>query len=316
MKKTKTFLSLVLTITTSVSLYSCGHSAEKTNTSNTNDTSQHLAESITDLKEAPENDIYLVNVYTGRLNSYNTKEHCYAEVVDSNNNYYCYMSPCAQNVYTVGDSNYYGFNVFSLNGDKIDITYSAKGNEGIFPLASTDDEQFFICSDYDENNELVTSHITELDKNSNKMKEFKNISGMITNGTVVGNTLYYTQYNEPEDIYTLYSVDKDDISAVPEKIRDLKDGELYTYNNELLYIENGTIRSGDNSFESGMYCFFWNDLFVNFKVDDEGDLSANVFDAKTGSEMDSYCNPVGFRSSDDGTELYLCCLGDMHTYTA
>jgi len=275
-------------------------------------TDNNQADDFTAVKPQTEDSILLINRFTLKMVSYNTKTFT-TEISYNNLNDLVYeFDPCCK-YYTAGNSSELGFAIFELNDKSFYRVMEIKQNEGIFPLAYTENHYFFIKYTYDEQLAVIDTALVEYIPSKNQLVEFKNINGLITEGTVIGDILYYTVYDEKNDYYTLYSVLWKDKNATPKMEKNLECDEIYSQNGELFISNKEYITSETKKFkkESENY-FIGSNFLVQYQIQKDAGLYAILTDTQTGEKLFFAENIVDFKLSDSVITFY--CEGAIKAF--
>lgn len=154
----------------------------------------------------------------------------------------------------------------------------------------------------------------KFDKNEKKLIEYTNAHGLISYGTVIGNKLYYTVYNEIDDNFSLYSLLRDDFDSVPElEKEDLKDGRIYSQGDVLYFTDKDTIFSDNKEFKNEAQNYFIGENYlVQYQIQNDGSINANLIDTDTGKNVFNAKNIVDFKVTDK--EIIFYCYGSIEKY--
>lgn len=256
--------------------------------------------------------ILLVNRFSYRLVSYNTKA-LTAEATFNKTNSFVYEFDPGCKYYTAGNSFDLGFGIYELNDSSFKNVLSMKENEGIFPLAYTENHYYFIKCTYDSEYLETSRVLVEYIPSENTLVEFENINGLIKDGVVINDTLYFTEYNEHNVNYNLCSLLLSEKGTAPKKEKTLEFGELYTQNGELFTSDDEYISSETKKFKKASENYFiGSDLLLQYQIQGDSGLCAILIDTETGEQIYSAEAIVDFKCSDSAITFY--CEGTIKTF--
>lgn len=128
-----------------------------------------------------------------------------SHIINPGESQFAYDIDNADNVFVTGDSKNYKYKLIRINGEEIETIYEFKAGEEIFPIGYNSGDIYFIHNFYNKNGEekekrtlslinLETLEITDIDS----------VKGLLADGVVSPNNIYYTVYNSENNYYELY----------------------------------------------------------------------------------------------------------------
>ena len=262
------------------------------------------------LEAKNDGDILLFDRWNKKMCLYNTNTFQVQERMNIDN-FMIYEFPEVCPYYTAGHNIDNHFQVIKMSNKTVETILRLSETEGIFPLSFSGEYMFFIKIDYDNSNTEKNRSLVKYDKMENKLIEFSNVHGLVSYGSIINSTLYYTCYNEEDDTYSLFSTDCDNSSAKPNLEQSgLNAGEIFSQNGELFISDKENIFSDNKTFKKASENYFVGDKYlVQYFVDKLGDLSIDVINTINEEKIFSKSNVVGFFVTDD--HLALCFLGEI-----
>ena len=250
------------------------------------------------------NTVILLDRYEQKLFSFDTKTNKVIEKTNIENNF-IYEFPTSSNYYTSGNSDHNDFNIFKIDNNNVKIIKKMDKNIGIFPLAIADDSMFFIMENYaNEGKEGRT--IALFDDNGELIQEFPETFGLINGGVVIRDILYYSSYNEKDDVYDIYSLNYqvDDKPSLIKK--NVKSGELFSYHNELIYSDDDNIYIKEEKYVKGVQNYIEGNLLIRYIIDEKSDLNIEIININDDSTICSGKNVLDYKIQAEKITLY--CL--------
>lgn len=173
--------------------------------------------------------------FSQKLLTYNTENY---KVVQQNDtpNFFQFTFNKKSNYYTSGHSIDNGFKLLHIDNNKINVIYEAEKNEGIFPLATDGDMILFLRCFYDNSGKEIYEKrcVASFNTQENEFDKYNNITGLISFGDIIHETLYYTEYKPDSDTFSLFKINLHDFNAIPHLLETgLKKGEIYTSSDKL-----------------------------------------------------------------------------------
>lgn len=250
-----------------------------------------------------ENATILYNRFTQRLVAYDTSENEIQQESDEAN-YFQYEFPTPSEYFTAGSSVSNGFSIIRVHGSSIDEILRVRSDEGVFPLATDGSRLFFTLSHYDDNGLETSRALVKLDEG--KLVPHAAINGLIDGGAILGKELFFTMLDEESNTYRLFKVPVESAST-PTLVREgLASGRLYAHAGEIYTADRTSIFNGEDRFECADLCYFYDreGLLLRLHVNDVGDISLDVVDAKTKRVVKSVSGVIDFRVASDYVTVY------------
>ena len=237
---------------------------------------------------AGEKEILLYDKYDQRIITYDIDQH---KVIQKNNtlNYLQFeFYDLTSDIYTTGHSIENDYKIIKLGKDKIDILYEADQMEALFPLAYRDPEYmiFLKCTYQDNGAELYGDRVVcRFNEKTKTLSEIAETKGMrVTNGAIVGDMLYFTEYDAGTDRYVLYMLSMSGNEKPILLLDNLAAGEIYS-NNDALWISDA---SKIYCYEDDAVCFpkkilnyFYSNALVQIDISANGSLELIVTNVET-----------------------------------
>ncbi len=237
---------------------------------------------------AGEKEILLYDKYDQRIITYDIDQH---KVIQKNNtlNYLQFeFNDLTSDIYTTGHSIENDYKIIKLGKDKIDILYEADQMEALFPLAYRDPEYmiFLKCTYQDNGAELYGDRVVcRFNEKTKTLSEIAETKGMrVTNGAIVGDMLYFTEYDAGTDRYVLYMLSMSGNEKPILLLDNLAAGEIYS-NNDALWISDA---SKIYCYEDDAVCFpkkilnyFYSNALVQIDISANGSLELIVTNVET-----------------------------------
>lgn len=237
---------------------------------------------------AGEKEILLYDKYDQRIITYDIDQH---KVIQKNNtlNYLQFeFNDLTSDIYTTGHSIENDYKIIKLGKDKIDILYEADQMEALFPLAYRDPEYmiFLKCTYQDNGAELYGDRVVcRFNEKTKTLSEIAETKGMrVTNGAIVGDMLYFTEYDAGTDRYALYMLSMSGNEKPILLLDNLAAGEIYS-NNDALWISDA---SKIYCYEDDAVCFpkkilnyFYSNALVQIDISANGSLELIVTNVET-----------------------------------
>lgn len=214
--------------------------------------------------------------------------------------------------FTVGHSLENKFEVLQVEEDKISVIRKEQESDCIFPLAS-EEGHYFYQQYADKQGTEQKRKILEFC--NGKFSEILETQKAICYGTLVGEELYYSVYNEEQDLFDIYYVELNEKEKKEELYKTgITEGMLFTYEDKLFYINKGYICSEQSKIthEKKDYneIIGTNDLLVQMYGNKSGNLQWDFIDMKSGNVLFSYENVINYKVS--GTEIKIYCNGNIY----
>jgi len=255
----------------------------------------------------------LVDRFTQKLVTYNTKRLEVELIMDTVNLMVYEFSP-EVNLMTIGHSIDLGFEIISVQPHEVRKLFKAEPDSGLFPLVYKENDFYFTKSIYDDKSVEISRCLIKYDIENNSLIEYKNISGLIYCGAIIGDRLYYTIYNEQLNNFNLYSVDCNDFNTKAQLEKsNLKFGEIYSQNDVLYTTTESEIISNTKSFKKMEHNYFIKDEFlVQYELQQAGSINAILTDTIKNEVLLIAEEVIDFQVEDD--EILFYCNGKIESY--
>ncbi|MFB9331136.1 hypothetical protein ACFFSY_34815 [Paenibacillus aurantiacus] len=253
--------------------------------------------------------VYLVNRYSQKLLTYNPKTKSIEEQQNIPN-YIYYEYNTVSPFFTVGNSITNGFSILKMDKNVVDevVRLKDRKNEAIFPLATNNERHFFIHSYYDDSGKETKRAIAELIQD--RTQDIPNVSGLVSDGAIVKDKLYYTVYNESSNSFELQSLLLDNLQAAPHtEAENLESGNVYSLNGELLTSNNELIFNDSMQFEKKTLNYIEDELNILIQIypNEQADLVLDVIDTASKKQIGSVSGVIDF--SIDQRVVTVYCEG-------
>lgn len=214
--------------------------------------------------------------------------------------------------YTVGHSLENKFEVLHVEKDKISVIRKEQGADCIFPLAAGKGHYFY--QQYADKHGMEQKRKI-LEFYDGKFSEILETKNAICYGTLIGRKLYYSVYNEEQDLFDIYYIKLNEREKKEELYKTgITEGMLFTYEDKLFYINKGSICSEQSKilYEKKDYneILETKDLLVQMYGNKNGNLQWDFIDLKSGDVLFSYENVINYKVSD--TEIKIYCNGNLY----
>ncbi|MCI8967236.1 MAG: hypothetical protein HFH75_06595 [Lachnospiraceae bacterium] len=237
---------------------------------------------------AGEKEILLYDKYDQRIITYDIDQH---KVIQKNNtlNYLQFeFNDLTSDIYTTGHSIENDYKIIKLGKDKIDILYEADQMEALFPLAYRDPEYmiFLKCTYQDNGAELYGDRVVcRFNEKTKTLSEIAETKGMrVTNGAIVGDMLYFTEYDAGTDRYILYMLSMSGNEKPILLLDNLAAGEIYSNNDALWISDASKIYCYGNDavcFPKKILNYFYSDNLLQIDISANGSLELIVTNVET-----------------------------------
>lgn len=214
-------------------------------------------------------------------------------------------------VYVDGNSQTNEFTLMKIDKSEITELYDFPKNEGVFPIGEKDGTIYFVHSFYQEDGKeyLDKRTLSALDLNTKEVTDYTNAKGLIDYGVVGDEAIYYTVYDDDQDLYSLMKINYSDTSQSPETIKTgLQDGIVLLNGQELYYSDGKKLISDNHEFKKESVNFFYQGSLFQFYLNEEGSLSLKMTNPKDDSVY-SEEDIEGIRLEDD--QIKICKPGQV-----
>jgi hypothetical protein len=233
-----------------------------------------------------DNQIMLFNRFYQRMVKYDLteKKTIWSEYRD---NLYQYEFTTENNIYTIGHSYENNFKIIDMNDHGTTTLLKLGGEEAIFPLATDNEVYYFVHCYHDKKGVEFKDkrRIAMFDMESKKLKDIETTGGLILYGTILGDKLYYTVYDEDNELYDLFELEYNSLTASPKKIKSgINGGKVYNDGEELWIVHNEYLVSQNNGREikAASLNYFINDAIVQIDMSENCIVILQIIDKVTG----------------------------------
>lgn len=281
-----------------ISLVACGKTEK-------NDNKQTKEDWLPNIENS--NQILLYDRFDQRILTYDTTKF---SVIKKNNtlNYFQFeFNEPFLSIFTTGHSVTNNFKIIEIKDNNINILYTMKENEAIFPLAYKDDNNiFFIKYYYDSENveKKDLRVVCKFDLETKQIIEIEQTKGLlISSGTIYDNCLYFTAYNSTTDNFNLYKLDFSN-NKLNLMFDDLKAPDIYNDSNELWISNEEFIFSRNKKFVKQSLNYFYQNKLIQIGVNSKNSLSIYITDVQSRELEYSFDEIVDFRINDRTIIIY------------
>lgn len=230
-------------------------------------------------------DIILYNRFSQKLIKYNLDSKKALTLYDQEN-IFEYEFANNDNLYVVGHSINNDFKLLQITDNDKKVLFELNSSEAMFPLATDNKSYFFIHSYYDDNKCEITSKrcISKLDLDSKNLKNIETTIGLIEKGTILGNDLYYTEYNTESDDYSLYKININSLNTKPKSLnKHLESGEVYNDESQIWIKTEGYLIPQNNNLKinAAFLNYFIEDYIFQIDTNHNGDMSLQIVERNT-----------------------------------
>lgn len=237
---------------------------------------------------AGEKEILLYDKYDQRIITYDIDQHKVIQKNDTLNYLQFEFNDLTSDIYTTGHSIENDYKIIKLGKDKIDILYEADQMEALFPLAYRDPEYmiFLKCTYQDNGAELYGDRVVcRFNEKTKTLSEIAETKGMrVTNGAIVGDMLYFTEYDAGTDRYVLYMLSMSGNEKPILLLDNLAAGEIYSNNDALWISDASKIYCYGNDavcFPKKILNYFYSDNLLQIDISANGSLELIVTNVET-----------------------------------
>lgn len=254
------------------------------------------------------NDIILYNRYDQKLIRYDLDLKKAVPIYDKINMFE-YEFPTQCDLYTVGHSINNHFKLLQILEGNQNVLLKLNSNEAIFPLATDNKKFYFIHAYYDENVEITSKRcIAFFDLETKQLHDIKSTCGFISKGTILHDSLYYTQYNEESDNYSIFKIDIISVTNNKPQLIDenLEFGDIYNDGSQI-WIKNKDYlvsSTGDYKLKSAFLNYFVNKYIVQIDTNETGDLYLQIIDRSTSEIKYKKDKIYDFKEQDSKIIIY------------
>lgn len=176
------------------------------------------------------------------------------------------------------------YRLLRVTADSVEELHVFSPREGIFPLGIHEDKLYVSHYYYDENGEEQENRrtIAEFNLKTHELIDYTNVSGLVMDGAVDAEKVYYAVYDEATELFTIMSVPLDDKEATPIIQQTNATGDnVLTYGDMFFYEEGDTLRSDTSDYPNEPDSFIHGDSFVQFYIDADQELAVRITHLQT-----------------------------------
>lgn len=245
------------------------------------------------------------NPYTQKMVIYD-EDSMRAFLLDDTKNQFQFWINGSDDLFLDGNSLTNEFSIVQVQKSQTVLLHAFNKGEGIFPIGIVEDKVYFIHSFYDQDGKEDTQRrcIGKFDLSTSNMQDYSHTSGLIDYGAVSDEYIYYTIYDDKNDVYSLLKVDTADNQAPPEILhKSLTDGTVLVKDNQLFYVEGSLLTSNQENYRKESVNIFYHEHLIQFYIDQSGMLCIKVTDTQTKDVFEEK-DVLGIRF-DDG-DILVC----------
>lgn len=253
------------------------------------------------------------NMFNQNIGIYDLNEKKW-EPVYGQDNIYSYGLDGDNSIFSIGSSLYNKFSIV-LYDKTVPELISIKDipeEDSIIPIGYYNENYYFIYNK-DDLGDLETRKIVFLQ--DDELVEVLDLQEqMITNGVIINDSLYYTVYDDIEDIYVLNCYDL--ISKKEDTIKNIDTEYIFNCNNEIVYVNQDynlvtlegdiitTVREDAEYELNSKY-----NILIQVYVNSSGNLIGNIIDLNKNKSLIDAEYFYGYAVEDN--IIYLYCEGDI-----
>ena len=233
------------------------------------------------------------------------------EIINDDPSSFAYDINNADNYFIVGDSINHKFKLIEITKDGIETTFEFESNEELIPLGYNADDIYFVHSFYKNGvEEKEKRTISLINLSTNNVSDIESVKGLISNGVVSPENIYYTVFNNENNYHELYkkSIELGKKSDPPELIsvgyetdelylsKDLLDEKEYI---SLYATDKDRIYSKEESWPKFEENYFRPTTMIGIEKSDNGLMEITFIDKRTREISNEVRNVVGIRFEGD-----------------
>lgn len=234
-----------------------------------------------------------------------------SEVINKDASSFAYDINNADHLFVLGDSKNHIYKLIKIEGSQMETLHEFQKGEEVIPLGYNGNNIYFIHSFYDKNGEDKNKRIISLiDLSTFEITDIESVDGLLTDGIVSPNNIYYTVYNNENNYYELHrkSIEDGKKSEAPELISvGYQTPELYLskdlFNEKeiisLYASDEDRIYSKDESWEKFQANYFKPTSVIGIDKNLDGMMNLTFIEKKTRSVTNVVENVVGIRFEGD-----------------
>ncbi|SDB08939.1 hypothetical protein SAMN02910417_00637 [Eubacterium oxidoreducens] len=259
------------------------------------------------------NEVLLYNTYEENLGVYNTDSKEWEALYSSAaNNLFAYGVKGQEydnTYYTIGSSGYNKFSVVKFNKEThcAESVYDVVETDSLCPIGYYNENMYFIhgINDLGDSETRALAYIE-----GDEIVDFYEFDKpLVSNGVIINDDLYYTEYLEDEEAIELYDYSLKKNKS--HKISKIDTDYIYRYNDELLYIDSkNNLRdlNGKKYYstkeDADLEVLSDYGLLLQVYVDEENDISADIVDIESGEIIKTEKDFDGYIIDDSKLNIY------------
>ncbi len=234
-----------------------------------------------------------------------------SQVINEGETQFAYDINNADNVFVMGDSSTHKYKLVRIDGEDIETLYDFPEGEEIFPIGYNAGDIYFIHSFYGVNGEDKVKRIISLiDMDKLEITDIENVSGLLTDGIVSPNNIYYTVFNNENNYYELHkkSIEEGKKSDAPELISVGYDSPKLYLSKDLdnekeiisLYAsDKNRIYSKEESWNKFMANYFRPSTVIGIDKQGKDKMKVTLIDKRSKEKASEIDEVVGIRFEDN-----------------
>lgn len=233
-----------------------------------------------------------------------------SQVINEGESLFAYDINNADNVFVMGDSSKHKYKLVRIDGEKIEDIYEFPQGEEIFPIGYNAGSIYFIHSFYGANGEQKDKRtIGLIDMQKLEITNIESVNGLLTDGIVSPNNIYYTVFNNENNYYELHkkSIEKGKKGDAPELISVGYDSPKLYLSKDLdnekeiisLYAsDKNRIYSKEESWDKYSANYFKPSTVIGIDKQDDDKMKVTLIDKRSKEKASEIDEVVGIRFED------------------
>lgn len=234
-----------------------------------------------------------------------------SQVINANESDFAYDINNADNLFIIGDSLNHKYKLVEIKGDQIETLHEFKQGEEIFPIGYNAGNIYFIHSFYNENGEDKNKRtISLIDLEEFNITDIESVNGLLTDGIVSPNNIYYTAFNNENNYYELHrkSIVEGKKGEAPELISvGYETPELFLskdLENEkeimnLYASDNNKIYSKEDSWDKHQANYFKPTTVIGIDKNPDGTMKITFIEKRSREKVNEVDDVVGIHFEND-----------------
>lgn len=232
-------------------------------------------------------------------------------IINDDTNSFAYDINNAENYFILGDSLNHKYQLVQIEEGEIKAVYNFPDGEEAYPIGYSADNIYFIHSFYEgntENKEKRTIGVYNLTNET--VTEIESVRGLLSDGIVSPNNIYYTIFNKELNYHELYkkSIEVGKKSEPPELISvGYESQDLYLSKDlfdekeiiSLYASDKNRIYSKDDSWPKFEANYFKPTTVLGIDKMDDGTMKVTFIDKRTREQTNEVANVYGIRFEGD-----------------